>query len=300
MDLGWFLFDTSRSIEGLAVMADAKERILKTRGDDPQTVPFALNRYGRGLLQVGRLEEGNEVLAQATRMLRKYRPGSGYLATALDLQANGLTDLGRYQEARALLDEAAQIHAGVHDEPVYVNDNLAARSRLLLATGKPAEAAKALEAFFIKDPAPGTISLTWVHGSLGRADAALAMQKPEPAVDLASRVRTAVERNPSRVYFKNYEAQAALAEGKALLLMRRTSEALPLLERAVTLGSELYDPTRSPILAGSQLALASCLFDLGRRDPARALLASAKAIQATHQELGEQFKKPLRELSQRQ
>ena len=57
MDLG-FLFDTSRSVEGLQIMASAKDRILKTRGDDPQTVPWALNRYGRAMSQIGRLEEG--------------------------------------------------------------------------------------------------------------------------------------------------------------------------------------------------------------------------------------------------
>jgi len=300
MDLGWFLFDTGRTVEGLAVMDDAQQRILRTRGDDPQTVPFALNRYGRGLLEFGRLEEGNDVLAQAARMLRKYRPGSGYLATALDLQANALTDLGRYVEARAAIEEAARIHASVHDEPIYVNGNLAARSRLLLATGKADEASTVLNGFFIQDPAPNKISLTWVHASLARADVALALGKPEQALDPASRVRIAVERSPSRVYFKKFEAQAALAEGKALILMRRAPEAMPLLDRAAELSSDLYDPARSPKLADSQIALASCLLGLGRGEQARTLLAGAKAIQATHPELGEQFKKPLRELSQRQ
>ena len=39
--------------------------------------------------------------------------------------------------------------------------------------------------------------------------------------------------------------------------------------------------------------------DLGRRVEARALLAEAKAIHATHRDLGEQFRKPLRELEAR-
>ena len=234
MDLGWFLFDTGRPVEALAIMQDAKDRILKTRGADPQTVPWALNRYGRALSQVGRIEEGNEILSQAVEMLRKYRPGGGYLATLLDLQAMGLTEMGRYQDARAVLDEAARIHSSVHDEPIYVNENLAARSRLLLATERATDAAKVLDGFFIKDATPGTISLTWTRGSLARAEASLAGQDPERAIELASRVRSAVERSPSRVYFKNYEAQAALVEGKALLC------------DAARPGSVAAAPTRNP------------------------------------------------------
>ena len=103
-----------------------------------------------------------------------------------------------------------------------------------------------------------------------------------------------------RPYFKRYEAPAALDEGKGLLLAGRAPEALPLLQRAVQLGSQIYDVDQSPQLADSQIALATCLFNLGRRDEARALLIRAKAIHATHKDLGEQFKKPLRELSQRQ
>ncbi len=299
MDLGWFLFDTSRPMEGLAIMASAKDKILKTRGADPQTVPWALNRYGRALLQVGRLEEGNEVLSEAVGNLRKYRPGSGYLATTLDLQATGLTELGHYQEARALLDEASQIHSNIHDEPVYVNENLAARSHLLLATGRTAEADKVLDGFFMKDPAPGALSLTWARGSLARADADLGGRKPEQAVELGSSVRSAVERSPSRVYFKNYEAQTALAEGNGLLRLHHPADALPVLKRAVDLSSELYDRGRSPALADAQIALADCLVDMGERTQAHALLAQAKAIHATHKQLGEHVRRRTNDLERR-
>src|SRR5262249_26337633 len=106
MDLGWFLFETSQPVEGFGLIASAKEAILRTRSFDPQTVPYALNRYGRALYRFGRLEESNQVLSQAAANLRKYRPGSGHLATILDLQAPVLTDLGRYKEAQAAIDEA--------------------------------------------------------------------------------------------------------------------------------------------------------------------------------------------------
>ena len=39
--------------------------------------------------------------------------------------------------------------------------------------------------------------------------------------------------------------------------------------------------------------------DRGDREPVKRLLAQAKAIHAAHKDLGEQFKKPLRELAAR-
>ena len=90
-----------------------------------------------------------------------------------------------------------------------------------------------------------------------------------------------------------------MEEGKSLLLTRHASDALPLLQRAVQLGAEVYDPGRSPALADSQIALAKCLAELGHRDQARVLLVQAKAIHSTHKDLGEQFRKPLRELEAR-
>jgi tetratricopeptide (TPR) repeat protein len=299
MDLGWFLFDTSRPTEGLAIMADAKDRILTTRGIDPQTVPYALNRYGRALLQFGRVEEGNEVLSQAADYLRKYRPGGGYLATVLDLQAPGLIELGRYREALAAIEEAAQIHRSIHDDPIYVNDNLMARTDLLLATGKVADAAKVLDGFSMKEPTPGMLSLTWVRGLVARSSVELLGQRPQNAVDEASRVRKVIEQSPSRAYFKTYEAQAALAEGKGLMGQNRPADALPLLKRAVALGSEVYDHDRSPALAGAQVELAECLIDQREPAQARALLAQAKVIYAYHRELGEQFTLPLNHLEHR-
>jgi len=249
--------------------------------------------------RLGRLEEGDQALSQAAENLRKYRPGSGWLATVLDLQAPGLTDMGRYQEARTALDEASVIHANIHDDPIYINENLAARCHLLLATGRTAESETALDGFFIKDPAPGRMSLTWVRGELARANVDLAGQKAEHAVELASGVRAAVERSPSRVYFKAYEAEASLTEGKGLVRLHRATGALPLLQRAMVLSLELYDPQLSPIIADAQIALADCLMDLGERAQARALFGQAKAIHARHKHLGEYIARPLSELERR-
>lgn len=250
-------------------------------------------------MQFGRLEDGDSLLAKAEESLRKYRPGSGHLATVLDLRAAGLTDLGRYAEAQSLLDEASQIHESIHDEPIYINENLLSRSRVLLATGKPAEASKVLDGFYTKEALPGTISLTWARGSLARADVELASQRPERTADLADSVRVAVERSPARAYLRNYEAQAALTEGKGLLRLHRQADALPLLKQAVKLSSELYDGARGPGLADAHATLAECLYDLGEYAKAQSQLGQATAIVTAQKQLGEHIRGPIAELERR-
>ena len=259
-------------------------------------MPWALNRYGRALFRAGRIEEGNDALEQAAHMLRQHRPGSGYLATVLDLQAGGLTAVGRYREAEALLKEAAQIHAHLRDSPIYVNENLAAASQLLLAEGKPREAERTLEVFKTIDGPPGTLSLTWTRWSLARSDAALAQENPAQSLELARRVRTAVEHSAARGYFQIEEGQAALLEGKSLLGLERTVEAVPLLERAVELNLAVQDRDRSLALADAQVALGRGLARLGGRTRAHALLAQARSIHARHAQVGGQFTRPLHQL----
>jgi hypothetical protein len=118
----------------------------------------------------------------------------------------------------------------------------------------------------------------------------------ENAAAIARRIREAIQADAARPYFAVYEAKAALSEAKALLTLRRASEALPLAQAAVTQLSSVYDRERSPELSDAQIVLANCYLTLHQPDQARSWLASAEAIQATHRELGVQYKEPLRKL----
>jgi hypothetical protein len=88
----------------------------------------------------------------------------------------------------------------------------------------------------------------------------------EEALAQARTVRTRIQTSGVSAYFKRWEARASDLEGKGLLVQGRSSEALPLLQRAVELGNDLYDRERSPALTDSQIALARCFLALGRRD----------------------------------
>ena len=62
---------------------------------------------------------------------------------------------------------------------------------------------------------------------------------------------------------------------------------------------QLYDPSFSPTVASSELALASSLLALGQRDEARQWLRKADEILARHARLGPQYTQPQKALKAR-
>ncbi len=297
--LGVFLAQTSRPVEGLAFLKEAVDLAVRTQGpDEVFHTPMAREGYGVYLLHYGRVEEGLVPLAQCIDTLRRSKQsGTHGFANTLESSAGGETELGHYRRAEAILAEVSTIRARLGPPPPdHRADAVLAPAKFLMATGKADDAARVLQEFPLEPAAPGKLSYDWLDISLARAEADLARNRPDAAIEQARAVGSRIETSGLRTYFKRWEAQAALVEGKGLLLMQRAPEALPQLRRAVQLGSEVYDPACSPVLADSQIALATALLTMGRGEEARALLAQAKAIHTTHKDLGEQFRKPLREL----
>jgi len=295
--LGNFLVQTSRVQEGLAMLKNSVDLAVRTRGpDEVFHTPMVRRAYGVNLLRYGSVEEGLLPLTQAMEVHRRAkRSGNQDFAVTLEAIAPAETDLGYYRKAQALLDEAFTIRAGPgQGYSRQLDDALMAKARLLLATGKAEEAMSALQQIPEKADFSGKITYSWLNVSLARAEVNLARNRPEAAIDQAALVRKRIAESGLAPYFKRWEAQAALLEGRGLLLSKRAADAEPLIERAVQLGSQVLDSQHSLQLADSQIALASCLLDLGRRDQARPLLLQAKAIHASYKDLGEQFKIPLR------
>jgi hypothetical protein len=257
--------------------------------------------YGVNLIRYGRVEEGLVPLKQTMDVHRQ--ANRSYIqdfAITLEALAPAETDLGHYPEAQVLLDEAFTIRSGKgQGYSRQLDDALLAKAKLLLATGKANEAMSALQQIPEKADSRGKITYSWLNVSLARSEVDLVLGQPAAAIEQAELVRKRIVESGLAPYFKRWEAQAELLEGQGLLLTGHPADALPLLERSVQLGSEVYDPQRSLQLAASQIALASCLVDLGRGDQAPALAAQARAIHATYKDLGDQYRKPLRQLEVR-
>jgi len=200
-----------------------------------------------------------------------------------------------------MLEEADAISArlGGKSSTGEVNDLRLARATLLQAEGKGDEAAKCLQKSAVPPEAPGKISYNWLDVSLAHATVELTQGHPAAALEQAAEVQRRLEGSGKALYFKRWASEAALIEGKSLLLENRAAGALPQLQRAVQLGSEVYDPELSPDLADAKIALALCLLDLGRSEQAHAVGSQAKAIHKANRELGEHYRRPLRQLEAR-
>jgi tetratricopeptide (TPR) repeat protein len=142
------------------------------------------------------------------------------------------------------------------------------------------------------------LSVDTIRLLTARAEIALARHDGESAQRLAAQVDHDLSGSTVRSYLKALEASAALAQGRADLLLGHPSDALPLLQRAVDLRESFFDPA-SPSLADARVALASCQLDLGYSRQASLLLTQAKKAFASHRELGRQYTVPLHELEQR-
>jgi len=297
--LGVFLSQTSRPVEGLKWLKEAVEDAVRTQGaNESFHTPMVWEGYGVHLVRYGRIEDGLVPITQCLDVLRRVNQSGTYgFAGTLLWKARAETDLGHYQQADATLAEVSAIRARLDSPPPdYRSDMAIVSAGFQMATGKAEEAAKALAEYPLDPGVQGILSYDWLDISLARAEASLARNCPQEALEEARGVQKRIEASGLEIYFKRWEAEAMLEEGKALLLFRRPAEALPLLQRAVRLGLEVYDPDRSPRLAGAEIALAMDLVALDRRAEALPLWARAKAIHATHRDLGEQYRKPLREL----
>ncbi|MDP9088263.1 MAG: hypothetical protein M3O26_05960 [Pseudomonadota bacterium] len=101
-----------------------------------------------------------------------------------------------------------------------------------------------------------------------------------------------------RSYYQTLEADSLLWLGEAQVRVGELSAATINLERALQL-RKANDDENSVWIAQVQIGLANCLLASDKRQQAQALLAGATAILDTHRELGDQFKKPLKEIQAR-
>jgi serine/threonine-protein kinase len=301
-DLGKFLIATSRINAGLRALEPARSVAIKIGAtDESSAIPaLALELIARGLNQYGRIEEGLDTIKVAMA-IRQGREAVAWVDVRLEVQtAAGLTETGHYREATELLNKAAQtLHRSGDPHAPLPNDFLAVKAELLLAQGHADEAAQSIAAFRTVVPESGAVSRTVLEQKVTEAEIFLARGDAEKAAVQSVEVRALVTGSANRPYLGIWEARAALVEGESLIRRKQPADALPLLQGANQISSNIFDPQRSPFLAGVKIALANCLLDLGRTGQARTEAGDARRIQATHPELGEHYRRPLRELEAR-
>ncbi len=297
MRLGMFLANTSRYRDAIGNLNAARETVLKIRGpDDSFHTPQVLLEYGAALARAGRLEEGLESISQAVENRRKNRPGTRFLAVMLEYQTRVLIEIGDYNGAQRLLDEAAEISRQTNDTSDWRNSYY--RAKLALALGNAQQAARWVPDETASGATPVTLSMASLRNASLRAELAVARRDGRGALTIAAKLREQIEASPVRPFLKEMEANVALFEGQGYLLSHQPAQAMGPLTRAVDLRASFMEPV-SPALAEAYAGLANCYAELGNFDRAKALQDQASTVYAVHRRLGNQYTVPLRELAAR-
>ena len=301
--LGAFLHATSRRAEGKRLLESALQEITRDKSKNDNAVAAVVyGLYGQSLLAEGQIEAAEKFLALDVADARRLYPESVPLSKGLLRLGVLYTALGRYGEAEKALDEALATWrhvAGTTAESSLDIPYLIERARFDLARGNAAAAIEKLKG--VRPPANAaqlSLLLDETNAQVAFAQAYLQQGRVSVARHIAQAALEHVQHSPVRDYFQTLEADALLRLGQAQQKSGELKAARANLERALKLRAINDDP-QSPWLAETGIALADCVADLGERGPAMALLAKAKAIHAAHRELGEHFKRPLRELVER-
>lgn len=249
------------------------------------------------LLQAGRLGEAaspvQHVLAESAT------DATSAVVSPLFGAAEYLCVSGRYADAEAVARRAVEFGIKVYSAssariPKFKNK----LGRILIDIGKPDEADALFAASMKGDAANAAIfNSTWTVASVQHARALLALGHAHQAVTQLDAELKSYLAQPLDHRDINDETELQLLLGRALLTSGRAMDALPHLQRALELRQTQY--ALSFRLAEAQIALADCKLRLGDLEGSRALLAQAKAIHAASPPLGDQYRKPLLELSQR-
>jgi len=299
MRLGRFLFDTGRTQEGVKLVQEAKQLALKIRGvNDSFHTPMALVEHGYEQARFGLPEDGLVDMQAAIVTYRGSRPGATYLAAMLTDASVALVEMGRFSEARTYLDEATEIkvRSGLDTHAPIHNFITSVRIRIALAEGEIETASSLVQEMFVDPDETLGISLTMTEQSLLIAEIDAAAGRSASAIELARRVRDKIEKNHLSEYLAFYQLRADTIEGQSALQQDATASALPLLQRSLATREHLLAPSSLRIAEG-QIALAECYLSLGRKAEARSLAAAAEDIHAKHQQVGAQYRDPLRRLN---
>jgi hypothetical protein len=254
-----------------------------------------LNLHADLLIRTGRVEEGLQTLTDVDKLLP---PEAIALVPQLILtRAAGLIEMGHFNEAEALLDATEKVHAA--SGPATGTNPALLRVKLLVAANRAADARRAIEisapsAVPNQDPFSANLQREVLVAEID-----LLTSNVPGALASISELRTQILANPDRAYYKESETRADFVEGRARCITHEAGNGITLLQGAVAASRELYDPNSSPAVAEAEIALAACLLDAGRREESRGHFQHAQSVHAAHKELGEQYRRPLRQLAAR-
>jgi tetratricopeptide (TPR) repeat protein len=289
---GMALVEMGQRDRGLKMVEESTALLSKIRAGS-NTHVVALERLGAAQLQVGSFGRAIPALERSSALWAERHDELQRTGSTVKL-SRAYAALGRYDEARALLNEALAVRsARQHSSLFAVAEVHLALSALALEQGNVQEARAELERVLTSSPAATRGDLSrqvLAHAALAhvahlRDDAAAALAASERAVVLAD---SAQVRQLTRI------TTAALeAKGSSFCRFGQAAAGEPLLARAAAMVANNVDSV-SPLLSNAQLAHAECLLPLGRQGEARSLVESASRVLGANARVAPHFLERLR------
>jgi len=273
---GMTLVEMGQRERGLRMIEESTAALAKTRTGS-NTHAAAVERLGMAYVLVGSFERADPLLEESRTLLGNrhddlVRTGpTVYLAVAR-------AERGRYQEARALLDEALAVRRErAHVSWLPVAEVHLTRGLIALDETDATMARTELEQAI-------ALSSTRTRGDLSRRALAYAgLAAAAQLVGDADAARVAADRagafaaEPSLRQIPLLQATVLEAKGTSLCRSGQAQEGERLLARVAASEAELFSPG-SPLLARAWLLHGECLAALGRIGEARAQVDAAAKL----------------------
>ncbi len=297
MMLGTALLENGTLREGLDFLEQAKRDVLRIVGpDDTFHTPEVLESNGTWQSNVADVGEGLADLQAALAIRRRVEGSSTRVGGMLQTIAGDYIDLGRYDDARRAIDEAATIYEakGFKGTPSY-DGIIFSRTRLAAFEGRFNDARRSLAEFTPSADAKNAAS-PQVNKWLYEAVIAMEDGNPERAVDdLLAKARSEIDKGNVVANVDFYRSNADLAEGESRLKRHDANGALPLLQRGLaTREKRMIAP--HPHLADAQSLLGICYLRLGNLTAARELAAKAAIIEGHYPHLSDWYRRSFNQL----
>ncbi|HEX4480128.1 MAG TPA: serine/threonine-protein kinase [Rudaea sp.] len=298
MMLGTVLLESGRLREGLDLLAQAKRDVLKLVGpDDPFHTPEVLEFNGTWQSDVGDIAEGMADLQAALAIRRRTDGDSPRVGNMLRLIAMDQLDLGRYDDARRTIDDAAAVYEkrGRKRGTSGYNGILFLKIRLAEVEGHLEDARQLLGEFTTPNDTKAAAVLR-VAKWLIEAEIAMESDNAVSAVETPlAQARAEIDSGDIVTGADLYRSSADLIDGESRLKRHDMDGALQPLQRTLAAREKLLVAPH-PRLAEVQSQLARCYAATGNLESARDLAAKAATIEAHYPQLSDRYRLPFNEL----
>ena len=292
MRFGVYLRKSGRLLQARDVLSRTEANAIRGVSEhDAYTLPAIRMELARVELMLGNFADAARLYQRAIAARETVRSGDYQHANMLQNYAAALAEMGRIDESILLATKAAEIFSKVKT-PVGTTLVPIVLATAHTSIGHDQEALEAIDRY-----SEGRERLevpVQIRVEISRA-AALAEHS---ATESEALLRTQLQRLaqlPQPQRYRWIEGDARIVLGRLLTKSDRAGPACEVLEPVVQWRTEDLSPG-SALLADAQVALAECRLRQGSAEISSELFRKAKAIYATHAQLGNHYRKPFDDL----